>query len=242
VVRKFDTPRDLAALRERRDQLHRAWREGIFSDPELLPLKGQLTLPVPQPDVQRHQRRPDATAARILACTMAQRRDRTEGTQRDVWTLEPDEAERKRVVDGHIALFSDEIRRTSIVVAVGTSRAGFRYDAALRSGGDETFFVACCIKPARSRPTNTVKQTSCQACFFGGVNCTQPFADAHLEQPALKSIEAFIDTDTDAVHGYGFRRECSNRRAVVCSAVSRSFCGRVAADCDRLVCTIYMLK
>jgi hypothetical protein len=27
-------------------------------------------------------------------------------SQRDVWTLEPDEDERKRVVDGHIELFS----------------------------------------------------------------------------------------------------------------------------------------
>jgi hypothetical protein len=27
-------------------------------------------------------------------------------SQRDTWTLEPDEAERKRVVDGHIELFT----------------------------------------------------------------------------------------------------------------------------------------
>ena len=27
-------------------------------------------------------------------------------SQRDVWTLEPDEAERKRVVDGHMQLFN----------------------------------------------------------------------------------------------------------------------------------------
>ena len=27
-------------------------------------------------------------------------------SQRDVWTMEPDENERKRVVDGHIELFS----------------------------------------------------------------------------------------------------------------------------------------
>jgi hypothetical protein len=27
-------------------------------------------------------------------------------SQRDVWTLEPDEAERQRVVDGHIDVFS----------------------------------------------------------------------------------------------------------------------------------------
>jgi hypothetical protein len=36
-------------------------------------------------------------------------------SQRGVWTLEPDEAERKRVVDSHIAVFSamrPPVRRT----------------------------------------------------------------------------------------------------------------------------------
>src|SRR5207248_4503186 len=55
VVRKFDTPRDLAGLREpivinctglgARD---------LFGDRELLPLKGQLTVMVPQPEITYH--------------------------------------------------------------------------------------------------------------------------------------------------------------------------------------------
>jgi glycine/D-amino acid oxidase-like deaminating enzyme len=111
VVRKFDTPRDLAALREpivinctglgARD---------LFNDRQVLPLKGQLTLLVPQSDVGYHTAgglRP--TPPGSLGLHMMPRSDGIAlgGTsQRDVWTMEPDEAERKRVVDGHIELFS----------------------------------------------------------------------------------------------------------------------------------------
>jgi glycine/D-amino acid oxidase-like deaminating enzyme len=111
VVRKFETPRDLAALREpivmnctglgARD---------LFGDRELLPLKGQLTVMVPQADVNYHTAggtRP--TPPGSLGLHMMPRGDGIVlgGTsQRDVWTLEPDEDERKRVVDGHIELFS----------------------------------------------------------------------------------------------------------------------------------------
>ena len=55
VIRKFDTPRELAALREpivvnctglgARD---------LFGDQELVPLKGQLTVMPPQPEVNYH--------------------------------------------------------------------------------------------------------------------------------------------------------------------------------------------
>jgi D-amino-acid oxidase len=112
VVRKFDTPRELAALREpivvnctglgARD---------LFGDQELVPLKGQLTVMVPQPEVNYHtnggvndQPRPGGLGIHMMA--------RSDGivlggtSQRGVWTLEPDEDERKRVVDSHIAVFS----------------------------------------------------------------------------------------------------------------------------------------
>jgi D-amino-acid oxidase len=111
VIRKFDTPRELAALREpivinctglgARD---------LFGDQELLPLKGQLTVLVPQPEVQYHTNGgvPPVPGATLGIHMMA----RSDGialggtSQRGVWTLEPDEAERKRVVDSHIAVFS----------------------------------------------------------------------------------------------------------------------------------------
>ena len=112
IVRKFDTPRDLAALREpivinctglgARD---------LFGDQDLIPLKGQLTVLVPQSDVNYHtngpnppQQRPGSLGIHMMA--------RSDGivlggtSQRDVWTLEPDEDERKRVVESHIAVFS----------------------------------------------------------------------------------------------------------------------------------------
>ena len=110
VLRKFDTPRDLMTLREpivmnctglgARD---------LFRDQELVPLKGQLTVMVPQPEVQYHTNGgvPPVPGASLGIHMMA----RSDGiilggtSQRGVWTLEPDEAERKRVVDSHIQVF-----------------------------------------------------------------------------------------------------------------------------------------
>jgi glycine/D-amino acid oxidase-like deaminating enzyme len=112
VVRKFDSPRDLAALREpivlnctglgARD---------LFGDRELVPLKGQLTVLVPQPEINYHTAgglRP--TPPGSLGLHMMPRSDGIilGGTsQRDVWAMEPDDAERRRVVDGHIELFGE---------------------------------------------------------------------------------------------------------------------------------------
>jgi len=110
VVRKFETPRDLATLREpivmnctglgARD---------LFGDRELIPLKGQLTVMVPQSEVTYHTiggTRPQPPGS--LGIHMMPRSDGIilGGTsQRDVWTTEPDEAERKRIVDEHIEVF-----------------------------------------------------------------------------------------------------------------------------------------
>jgi D-amino-acid oxidase len=113
VIRTFETPRDLMTLREpiivncaglgARD---------LFGDQELVPLKGQLTVLVPQPEVNYHTQgglraqpeRPGSLPIHMMP--------RTDGialggtSQRGVWTLEPDEDERKRVVDSHIEVFS----------------------------------------------------------------------------------------------------------------------------------------
>jgi glycine/D-amino acid oxidase-like deaminating enzyme len=113
VIRKFDTPRDLATLREpiivnctglgARD---------LFGDKELIPLKGQLTVLVPQAEVNYHTNggmRPQPTQPGSLGIHMMPRADGIAlgGTsQRDVWTMEPDDTERKRVVDSHIEVFS----------------------------------------------------------------------------------------------------------------------------------------
>ena len=112
VVRKFDTPRDLASLSEpivvnctglgARD---------LFGDQQLIPLKGQLTVLVPQDEVRYHTNGGLHTTPPpgTLGIHMMSRRDGIilGGTsQRGVWTLEPDDAERRRVVESHIQVFS----------------------------------------------------------------------------------------------------------------------------------------
>ncbi len=110
VIRKFDTPRELAALREPVIvNCTGLGAKDLFGDEELVPLKGQLTVMVPQPEVQYHTNGgvPPVPGASLGIHMMA----RSDGiilggtSQRGVWTLEPDEAERKRVVDSHIAVF-----------------------------------------------------------------------------------------------------------------------------------------
>jgi len=110
VIRKFDSPRELAALREpivinctglgARD---------LFGDQELIPLKGQLTVMPPQPEVNYHTNGgvPPVPGASLGIHMMARNDGIILGgtSQRGVWTLEPDEAERKRVVDSHISVF-----------------------------------------------------------------------------------------------------------------------------------------
>jgi len=111
VLRKFDTPRDLMTLREPIVMnCTGLGAKDLFGDQELLPLKGQLTVMVPQPEVNYHTNGgvPPVPGASLGIHMMA----RSDGivlggtSQRGVWTLEPDEAERTRVVDSHIAVFS----------------------------------------------------------------------------------------------------------------------------------------
>jgi D-amino-acid oxidase len=111
VIRKFDTPRDLAALREPIVvNCTGLGAKDLFKDEELIPLKGQLTVMTPQAEVNYHTTggAPPPPGGGLGIHMMA----RSDGivlggtAQRGVWTLEPDEEERKRIVDSHIALFS----------------------------------------------------------------------------------------------------------------------------------------
>ncbi|OLD16147.1 MAG: hypothetical protein AUJ01_10915 [Acidobacteria bacterium 13_1_40CM_3_65_5] len=113
VIRKFDAPRDLMSLREAIIiNCTGLGARDLFGDRELLPLKGQLTVLVPQPEVNYHTNgglRPQPERPGSLAIHMMPRADGIAlgGTsQRDVWTLEPDEDERKRVVESHIEVFN----------------------------------------------------------------------------------------------------------------------------------------
>jgi glycine/D-amino acid oxidase-like deaminating enzyme len=112
VIRKFDAPRDLMSLGEPIiiNCTGLGARE-LFGDRELVPLKGQLTVLVPQPEVNYHtqggSRAPERPGS--LGIHMMPRSDGIVlgGTsQRDIWTLEPDEDERRRVVESHIAVFN----------------------------------------------------------------------------------------------------------------------------------------
>ena len=107
VIRKFDTPRDLMSLAE--PVVVNCTGLGsftLFDDKELMPVKGQLTALVPQPEVDY---RASGPAVNGVNATMNSRSDGLiVGNLQDPgnWSLEPDEAERKRVVDSHISVFS----------------------------------------------------------------------------------------------------------------------------------------
>lgn len=110
-IRKFDTPTDLMALDESLIvNCTGLGAKALFGDPDLVPLKGQLVVLIPQEEVTY------GTNGGVRATTpeagfvhMMPRRDGIVlgGTsQRDIWALEPDEAERTRVVEGHMQLFA----------------------------------------------------------------------------------------------------------------------------------------
>ena len=110
VIRKFESPRELAALREPIViNCTGLGAKDLFGDQELMPLKGQLTVMTPQPEVNYHTNGgvPPVPGASLGIHMMARNDGIILGgtSQRGVWTLEPDEAERKRVVDSHIAVF-----------------------------------------------------------------------------------------------------------------------------------------
>ena len=110
VIRKFDTPRDVAALAENIIvNCTGLGAKAIFNDPELMPLKGQLTLLIPQPEITYST----SGTGRVLPpgsgfLHMMPRSDGIAlgGTSiRDDWSTAVNETERKRIVDAHVDLF-----------------------------------------------------------------------------------------------------------------------------------------
>jgi D-amino-acid oxidase len=112
VIRKFTSPRELAALSEPVivNCTGLGSRE-LFGDQELVAMKGQLTVLVPQPEVDYSM----TGAGRVngdLPGGGLHMMPRADGIvlggtrERDVWTLEPNPDELKRVVDGHHEFFS----------------------------------------------------------------------------------------------------------------------------------------
>ena len=98
VIRTFDTPRDLMSLAEPLIvNCTGLGAKALFEDQELVPVKGQLTVLVPQPEVT------------YMVGGMLPRSDgiilNGGMQQRDAWSLEPDEAFQEEVVQGFKTLF-----------------------------------------------------------------------------------------------------------------------------------------
>jgi D-amino-acid oxidase len=109
VVRKFETPRDLMSLTESVivNCAGLGSRE-LFNDKTMVPVKGQLSVLVPQTDVDYAASGGGARTAGAVVSTMPRRDGIVLGTtmERGVETLEPNEESRKRIVDGAVAVFN----------------------------------------------------------------------------------------------------------------------------------------
>ena len=109
VIRKFEDRADLATLEEPIVANCTGLGAGrLVGDPEIRPLKGQLTLLMPQPEV-------DYTtfgAASPQAGGFVHMAPRLDGialggtSVEGEWSLDPDPEARQRIVDAHIDLFS----------------------------------------------------------------------------------------------------------------------------------------
>jgi D-amino-acid oxidase len=110
VIRKFDTPADIATLPENVIvNCTGLGAKAIFNDPELIPLKGQLTVLMPQSEITyatsggARQLPPNSGFVHMMP--------RSDGivlggtSIRDDWSTTVNEDERKRIVEAHIELF-----------------------------------------------------------------------------------------------------------------------------------------
>jgi glycine/D-amino acid oxidase-like deaminating enzyme len=111
VIRKIDTRNDLMWLPESLVvNCSGIGAREIFGDEELVPLKGQLTAMLPQPEVD-YSTNGGISAPSSVPGNGLHMMPRSDGiilggiAQRGVWSLDVDEEERKRIVDAHIELF-----------------------------------------------------------------------------------------------------------------------------------------
>ena len=112
VIRKFDTPRDLMSLGEPVIvNCTGLGSKALFSDEELVPVKGQLSLLVPQPEVtyRASGRAPGGSELPGRNASMNPRRDGIvigNLMERGNWSLEPDEDVRRQNVEAAIRFFA----------------------------------------------------------------------------------------------------------------------------------------
>jgi D-amino-acid oxidase len=109
VIRRFDNPRDVAALAEPAVVNCTGLGSGaLFGDREIVPVKGQLTHLIPQPEVD-YSTFGSVTPSAGGFVHMQPRRDGIAlggTTEEGDWSLEPDVEARQRIVDAHVALFA----------------------------------------------------------------------------------------------------------------------------------------
>ena len=97
VVREFDTPRDLMSLEERLIvNCTGLGAKKLFGDEELTPIKGQLVVLVPQPEVNYSVGGMMPRSDGIVLGHMQ---------MRDDWSLDVDEAARQRIVENAMRTF-----------------------------------------------------------------------------------------------------------------------------------------
>jgi len=112
VIREFSTKRDLMSLTEKLIvNCTGLGSRDLFQDEDMMPIKGQLTLLAPQPDVNYGTSGGLHTTSGELGVGfhMTPRRDGIAlgGTaERGEWSLEPNEEARKRIVEGHIEFYN----------------------------------------------------------------------------------------------------------------------------------------
>lgn len=110
VIRKFETPREVASLGENLIvNCTGLGAKALFNDPELMPLKGQLVVLVPQSEITY------GTTGGARAATpeagFVHMMPRSDGiilggtSIRDNWSMDVEEPDRQRVVNAHIELF-----------------------------------------------------------------------------------------------------------------------------------------
>jgi glycine/D-amino acid oxidase-like deaminating enzyme len=112
VIRKFETPRDIAALGENVIvNCTGLGAKALFSDPELTPLKGQLVVLVPQSEIT-YGTTGGARAAVTPDAGFVHMQPRSDGivlggtSIRDNWSLDVEEKDRDRVINAHVELFA----------------------------------------------------------------------------------------------------------------------------------------
>jgi glycine/D-amino acid oxidase-like deaminating enzyme len=108
VIRRFDTPRDLMSLPESIViNCTGLGSKTLFDDNELVPIKGQLTFSIPQPEVKDRAfgRLPNSTVAASIS-------PRSDGIvignmmERGNWSLDPNPEVRQQNVDAAIRFFA----------------------------------------------------------------------------------------------------------------------------------------